>query len=92
MLFRSGLLQAGAVLVINTADTPGARERTAFGDPLDTLWRRCIFDLCGVRVFHRRVFSVVVMSTLQQRRLWLREAMLLASKLFPKTAQPQAGR
>ena len=49
----NGLLQARAALVFNTSNTPRARELAAFGDPLEALWRRCIFDLCGVTSFCR---------------------------------------
>ena len=69
-----GLLKAKAVVVLNTSNTPDAREQRVFGDPLDALWRRCIFDLCGVRSFHRRMFNVIVMSTPQQRLAWLAES------------------
>ena len=40
-----GLLRMHAALVINTSNTPPERELTVFGDPLEALWRRCIFDL-----------------------------------------------
>jgi NAD(P)H dehydrogenase (quinone) len=43
-----GLLKARAALVFNTANTPAQREQEVFGDPLETLWKNCIFDLCGV--------------------------------------------
>ena len=69
-----GLLRAGFALVFNTANTPEARERDVFGDPLETIWRNCIFDLCGVDDFHRRMFGVVVTSSPGQREEWLREA------------------
>ena len=68
-----GLLKARAAIVFNTANTPEERERKVFGDPLETLWKNCVFDLCGVRTFHRRTFSVVVTSTPQQRAGWLAE-------------------
>jgi NAD(P)H dehydrogenase (quinone) len=42
-----GLLKARAVLIFNTSNTPDAREHSVFGDPLDILWKRCIFELCS---------------------------------------------
>jgi putative NADPH-quinone reductase len=78
-----GLLKAKHALVLNTSNTPDERERSAFGDPLASIWARCIFDLCGVRSTHRRVFNVVVTSTEEQRRQWLAEAADLARRLFP---------
>jgi NAD(P)H dehydrogenase (quinone) len=77
-----GLLRARAAVVINTANTPEARERSVFGDPLELIWKRCIFDLCGVRQVHRRTFGVVVTSTPEQRAQWLSEAQRLVRTAF----------
>jgi NAD(P)H dehydrogenase (quinone) len=77
-----GLLKAKAAVVINTSNTPPVREQAAFGDPLETLWKRCIFDLCGVRAVHRRTFGVVVTSTPEQRAKWLEEAQRLVVTAF----------
>jgi NAD(P)H dehydrogenase (quinone) len=77
-----GLLKAQAALVINTSNTPDTREKSAFGDPLERIWRDCIFALCGVRQFHRRMFNVVVTSTPEQRRAWIGEAQQLAASVF----------
>jgi NAD(P)H dehydrogenase (quinone) len=77
-----GLLQARAVLIINTSNTPEGREKAVFGDPLELIWKRCIFDLCGVSQVHRRTFSVVVSSTAEQRAQWLEEAQKLARSIF----------
>jgi len=57
-----GLLKAKAAIVFNTTNTPDERERKIFGDPLEALWKKCVFDLCGVRKVHRRTFAVVVTS------------------------------
>lgn len=81
-----GLLNAKAAIVLNTSNTPDAREQSAFGDPLEALWKRCIFDLCGVKRFYRRTFNVVITSTLEQRRRWLEEARALVVKVFPAEA------
>ena len=77
-----GLLRAKAAVVLNTANTPAAREQAVFGDPLDALWKKCLFELCGVPGFHRRMFTVVVTSTPEQRRQWLAEAAALCRKAF----------
>ncbi|MFZ1979276.1 MAG: NAD(P)H-dependent oxidoreductase [Bacteroidota bacterium] len=66
-----GLLKAKVALVFNTSNTPTEREVKAFGDPLETLWNNCIFDLCGVKIFHREMFNVVITSTAEQRQQWL---------------------
>lgn len=77
-----GLLNAKAAVVLNTSNTPAHREQAAFGDPLDAIWRRCIFDLCGVTTVHRRMFSVVVTSTHQQRLHWIEEAKRICRTAF----------
>ena len=68
-----GLLQAKAAVVFTTSNTPREREQAVFGDPLETLWKNCIFGLCGVRLFFRKNFAVVVTSTPAQRQAWLEE-------------------
>lgn len=78
-----GLLKARAAVVFNTANTEAQREQKVFGDPLETLWKNCLFDLCGVTNVHRRTFSIVVTSTEEQRREWLREVRQTVGKLFP---------
>ena len=78
-----GLLRARAAIVFNTANTPPDRERHVFGDPLETIWKNCGFGLCGVRQFHRRMFTVVVTSTPAQRAEWLQEVRQIVSSYFP---------
>jgi len=78
-----GLLNARAALVFNTANTPQARELAVFGDPLETLWRNCIFDLCGVKTFYRRTFAFVVTSTADERAGWLQEVEDTVNRFFP---------
>jgi NAD(P)H dehydrogenase (quinone) len=68
-----GLLQAKAAVVFTTSNTPRERELAAFGDPLETLWKNCIFGLCGVSVFSRKNFAVLVTSSPAQRQAWLEE-------------------
>ena len=41
-----GLLKAEAAVVFNTSNTLPEREHQIFGDPLETIWRNCIFGLC----------------------------------------------
>jgi len=66
-----GLLRARKALVFNTTNTGAKREQEAFGDPLQTLWKNCIFGLCGVEDFRRKSYGVVVTSTEAERRAWL---------------------
>ena len=78
-----GLLKAKAVIVFNTANTPDEREREVFSDPLKTLWKNCVFDLCGVKNVQRRTFAVIVTSTPQQRAAWLAEVRATVERFFP---------
>ncbi|KUK45106.1 MAG: NAD(P)H dehydrogenase (Quinone) [Methanothrix harundinacea] len=78
-----GLLRAESALVFNSSNTPEEREMEAFGDPLDTLWKNCVFGLCGVSIVHRRTFSVVVTSTLEERWKWLAEVREIVGGQFP---------
>lgn len=78
-----GLLKAGAVLVFNTSNTAADREREVFGDPLDTIWKNCIFGLCGVINVQRRMFGIVVTSSSDERAGWIREVAETVDGHFP---------
>jgi len=76
----NGLLQAQAALILNTSNTETQREIKVFGDPLEAIWKNCIFDLCGVKKFHRHTFNIIVVSTDAQRRDWLMETRKLVQE------------
>lgn len=78
-----GLLRARSAIVFNTANTPENQEREAYGDPLETLWKKCIFGLCGIKNVQRRTFSVVVASNYEQRTRWLLEVRKIVKSHFP---------
>ena len=80
-----GLLKAKAVLIFNTSDTSEEREMKVFKDPLEAIWKNCIFDLCGVKNVYRRMFSIIVTSTEEQRKAWLKEIEDTVSKHFRAT-------
>ena len=73
----TGLLRARHAIVINTSNTPTEREATTFGDPLETLWKNCVFGLCGVSSVMRRMYAPVSGSTTEQRAVWLAEVTAL---------------
>lgn len=79
-----GLLQARSAVIFNTSNTSETREREVFGDPLELIWKRCIFGLCGVTEVHRRTFGIVVTSTEAQRREWLAEVARTVEAKFPR--------
>ena len=78
-----GLLQARIALVFNTSNTPPQREMEAFGDPLQALWKNCIFGLCGIGDFRRKSYGVVVTSTEEQRQAWLDDVRETVRQCFP---------
>ena len=78
-----GLLRAETAIVFNTSNTPPEREMQIFGDPLDTLWRRCILEFCGVKKIIRETFSVVITSTPEERAVWLEQVEAIVTASFP---------
>jgi NAD(P)H dehydrogenase (quinone) len=79
-----GLLKAKGALVFNTSNTTAQREKREFGDPLETLWKNCIFGLCGIETFYREMFGVVVTSTHEQRVAWLDNVRQAVHRYFPR--------
>lgn len=75
-----GLLRAERALVLTTANSPHTYEMNVLGDPLDTFWRRCVFEPAGVARVERLVFTPVRGSTAEQRRAWLRRAAEVAAQ------------
>jgi NAD(P)H dehydrogenase (quinone) len=80
----AGLLKAKAAVVFNTSNTRAEREASVFGDPLETLWKNCIFGLCGVSDYHRKTFGVMVTSTPEQRLEWLSNVRGIIAEVFPR--------
>ena len=86
-----GLLKARAAIVFNTSNTPPEREHAVFGDPLELIWKKCVFDLCGVVNVCRETFCVVVTSTPEQRAQWLEKVRETLAAHFPPEAQDPGG-
>ena len=80
-----GLLKAKFALVFNTSNTPSEREKRVFGDPLELLWKKCIFDLCGVTAFYRKMYNIIVISSEKDRENWLAESREIVKKVLQKT-------
>jgi NAD(P)H dehydrogenase (quinone) len=81
-----GLLVVKGVLVFNTSNmsnTPAERDLEVLGDPLERLWKDGIVSFCGMPIFHRKMFSVVITSTEEQRRAWLNEVHEITRMTFP---------
>jgi putative NADPH-quinone reductase len=84
-----GLLKAQSAIIFNTSNTEAEREKALFGDPLGLIWKNCVFDLCGVPIFHRRMFNIIVASTAAQREQWLEEVQATIDKYYPKVSYNQ---
>jgi putative NADPH-quinone reductase len=77
-----GKLKGKAAVVFNTSNTEEARESAVFGDPLEHIWKDCIFGFCGLERYHRRMFRVVADSNLKQRREWLKEVATVTERVI----------
>jgi len=77
-----GLLKAKTVVVFNTSNTAARREKKVFGDPLERIWKDCIFGLCGPKRFYRKMFHIIVTSSIQQRKQWLKETKAIIRSHF----------
>lgn len=83
----AGLLKAESAVILNTSNTESNRERDLFGDPLETIWKNCVFGLCGVTGFHRKVFNIVITSTTDERKTWLKDASAMIASIYPGNLQ-----
>lgn len=70
----TSLLRLRRLIVLNTTDTPPAREAADFGDPLDAIWRRCVGSYLGGAMIDRLVAGPMASSTINQRQSWLDRA------------------
>ncbi len=60
-------------IVFNTSNTEELRENEYFGDPLESIWKQCVFGFCGIENYFRRTFRIVSDSTHEIRKQWLSE-------------------
>ncbi len=77
-----GHLGEKKALVITTSNTPRDIEIKVFSDPLENLWKNCIFGFCGVTDFKRRNFESIVLSSQAERVTWLEETRQLVKEQF----------
>jgi putative NADPH-quinone reductase len=60
-------------IVITTGDTEPTRERRVFGDPLETIWCRCILPYVGATRFERMHLTPVNGVDETRRAAWIAE-------------------
>ena len=77
------LLTGKRAVVLTTSNTPRDDELRLFGDPLENLWKACMFNFCGVEDFFRRNFESIILSTPEERRQWLDEVLAIIRQRFP---------
>ena len=80
------LVAGRKALVFTTSNTPREDELRLFGDPLENLWKACIFNFVGIDDFARRNFESIIMSTPEQRKAWLDEVRVIVRQRFPGQA------
>ena len=73
-------------VVLTTSNTPRDMELELFGDPLENLWKTCVFGFCGLKNFVRRNFESIILSTPDQRQQWLAEVRAIVRRRFPPDA------
>ena len=78
-----GFLRGKSAMVFTTSNTPREDELRLFGDPLENLWRACIFGFVGVEDFQRRNFESIMLSTPKQRKDWLADVRQTVKERFP---------
>ena len=76
-------LQGRRAVMFTTSNTPREMELSLFGDPLENLWKNCVFGFVGVKDFYRRNFESIVLSQDQDRRGWLDEVRRTIHEKFP---------
>lgn len=73
------------LFVVNTSDTTDEREETLYGDPLASIWGRCVAPYLGGPRVTRRVLRPVTDSSPEQRAAWLDEIGVLTTEAFGRT-------
>lgn len=81
----TGLLKNRIATVFTTSNTAEEREKSVFKDPLDTLWKNCIFGFCGLDDVHRTNYQIVCLSSQEQIHLWLDDVYQTVKARYPKS-------
>lgn len=77
-----GLLKNKKAVIFNTSDTPDQREKEFFNDPLDKIWKKCIFEFNGITDYYRKTFNIIITSTPEMRQKWLEEVEEIINDFF----------
>jgi NAD(P)H dehydrogenase (quinone) len=60
-------------IVFNTSNTNEKRENEYFHDPLEYIWKKCVFGFCGIDISYRKMFRIISNSSENERIKWLSE-------------------
>lgn len=77
-----GYLAGKRALVFTTSNTPREDEIRLYNDPLENLWKNCVFGFCGLSQFRRRNFEPIIASSHEQRVAWLDEVRQIVREFF----------
>lgn len=58
-------------LIFNTSNTEAKRENEYFKDPLENIWKQCVFGFLGINNYYRKMFRIVADSSEDERKEWL---------------------
>jgi len=72
------------VQIFTTSNTPREIELNVYKDPLENFWKVVVFGLCGSRSFERRNFESMIMSTHEERLVWLADVEETIKRRFGK--------
>jgi putative NADPH-quinone reductase len=75
-----GKLKGKTGIVLNTSNTEEDRENNYFHDPLENIWKQCVFAFCGIEKYYRRMFRIIADSSMEERKMWLAEAEIITEK------------
>ncbi|MDR1269639.1 MAG: NAD(P)H-dependent oxidoreductase [Planctomycetaceae bacterium] len=70
------------VQVFSTSNTPRDIEVNVYGNPVETFWKVIIFGVLGSRSFEHRNFESIILSTPDERRLWIDEVKTTIRRRF----------
>lgn len=68
-----GKLKGKYGIVFNTSNTEEERENNYFNDPLENIWKQCVFGFCGIEKYYRKMFRIIADSDAEQRKEWLQD-------------------
>ena len=79
-------------IIYNTSNTESERENNYFGDPLENIWKKCVFGFCGITKYHRRMFRIVADSTETERKKWLNQVTEDIKRIINENSQTSHNR